>query len=168
VLTVTQEQRITVEDVPGLLDPEGFEAALHAGLKQSEMLRYHFRSAAQTGLMVYRNYFDQHKPARKLAWSSEVIFNVLQQYEPEHVLLREARRESLRTFVDAEGAQRFLLRRLPAKIRPVGMVPPLAFAMYATRIKEALLLEEPFAVQERLFHLWWQRLNDDPDAAARD
>jgi ATP-dependent Lhr-like helicase len=56
------------------------------------------------------------------------------------------------------------LRRLPPRIREVAQVPPLAFAMYATRIKEALLLEEPFAVQERLFHLWWQRLNDDPNA----
>lgn len=164
VLTVTAQQMITGQDVPILLDPEGFEAALHAGLKQSEMLRYHFRSAAQTGLMVYRNYFDQHKPARKLAWSAEVIFNVLQEHEPEHVLLREARRESLRTFVDAEGALRFLRRKLPPRIRPVNKVPPLSFAMYATRIKEALMLEEPFAVQERLFHLWWQRLNDDPDA----
>lgn len=164
VLTVAADQIITEADLPMLLAPEDFEQGLHEGLRQSEMLRYHFRSAAQTGLMVYRNFFDQRKPARKLAWSAEVIFNVLQQYEPEHVLLREARRESLRTFVDAEGAQAFLRRRLPAKIRRVSTVPPLAFAMYATKIKEALLVEEPFAVQERLFHLWWERLNHEPNA----
>jgi ATP-dependent Lhr-like helicase len=58
------------------------------------MLKYHFRNAAQTGLMVYRNFFDQQKPVRKLAWSAEVIFNVLRQHEPGHVLLREARRDT--------------------------------------------------------------------------
>lgn len=159
VLSVTGAQRITAADLPALLDPAGFELALHEGLRQSEMLRFHFRNAAQTGLMVYRNYFDQRKPARKLAWSAEVIFNVLLQHEPEHVLMREARRDSLRVFVDADGAQAFLERRLPAKIRRVDRVPPLAFAMYATKIREALLLDDPFVVQERLFHLWWERLN---------
>jgi len=162
VLSVSEQQRITAADLPTLLDPHGFEPALNAALQQSDMVRYHFRGAAQTGLMVYRNYFDQRKPARKLAWSAEVIFNVLQQYEPEHVLLREARRESLRTFVDAEGALAFLQRRLPVRIRQVPTVPPLAFAMYMTKIKEALLLDDPFVVQERLFHLWWERLNHEP------
>ena len=38
------------------------------------------------------------------------------------------------------------------------MVPPLAFAMYATKIKEALLVDDPFEVQERLFHQWWAEL----------
>jgi len=160
VLSVTEQQRITAANLATLLDPAGFELALHEGLRQSEMLRFHFRNAAQTGLMVYRNYFDQRKPARKLAWSAEVIFNVLQRYEPEHVLMREAQRDSLRVFVDAEGAQAFLARRLPARIRRVDQVPPLAFSMYATKIREALLLDDPFAVQERLFHLWWERLNE--------
>jgi ATP-dependent Lhr-like helicase len=40
------------------------------------------------------------------------------------------------------------------------MVPPLAFAMYATKIKEALLIEDPFEVQERLFHQWWKELEE--------
>jgi ATP-dependent Lhr-like helicase len=164
VLSVTESQRIGEADIAALLDPRGFDAALNEGLRQSEMLRYHFRNAAQTGLMVYRNFFDQRKPARKLAWSSEVIFNVLQRYEPDHVLMREARRDSLRVYVDAEGAEAFLRRRLPVRLRRVNGVPPLAFAMYATKIREALLLDDPFAVQERLFHLWWQRLNDEPNA----
>jgi hypothetical protein len=37
----------------------GFDGELQASLAQSEMLKYHFRNAAQTGLMVYRSFFDQ-------------------------------------------------------------------------------------------------------------
>jgi len=160
VLTVEARQRFTGEELPGLLRPEHFEAELDEALAQSEMLKYHFRNAAQTGLMVYRNYFDQQKPVRKLAWSAEVIFNVLRQHEPSHVLLREARRDTYHAFLNADGALAFLdaQRSRPVRLRQVAQVPPLSFAMYATKIKEALLVEDPFEVQERLFNHWWSQI----------
>lgn len=160
VLTVAEAQRFAADDLPRLLSPRGFREELEAALKQSEMLKYHFRNAAQTGLMVYRNYFDEKKPMRKLAWSSEVIFNVLQQYEPEHVLMREARRDTLRLFLDADGALAFLEAQAhrPARIRQLDRVPPLSFSMYATKIKEALLVEDPYETMERLYHQWWGEL----------
>ena len=105
VLTVTPAQKFSEAEVPELLRPERFEEELHAALSESEMVKFHFRMAAQTGLMVYRNYFDERKPVRKVQWSTEVIFNVLQQHEPNHVLLREARRETLHTYVDVDGAR---------------------------------------------------------------
>ena len=106
VLTVTPAQQFTEAEIPRAARPEKFDEELHAALAESEMMKFHFRNAAQTGLMVYRNYFDQRKPVRKVQWSSEVIFNVLQQHEPNHVLLREARRETLHTYVDVDGAPR--------------------------------------------------------------
>jgi ATP-dependent Lhr-like helicase len=140
--------------------PVDFIAEFHKALAHSEMLKYHFRNAAQIGLMVYRNFFGKSKPVRKLQWSSEVIFNVLQQHEPGHVLLREARRDSMHTFLDAEGAVAYLQRLagLSVRLRAVDRVPPLSFDMYATRIKEALLVEDPREVMERLFHLWWSEI----------
>jgi ATP-dependent Lhr-like helicase len=165
VLTVTAAQHFTEEELPGLLSPVDFEATLHESLSQSHMLKYHFRNAAQTGLMVYRNYFGEQKSVRKLSWSAEVIFNVLQQYEPEHVLLREARRDTMSTFVEIDAALAFLhaQQQRPVRLRQVSTVTPLSFAMYATKIREALLVEDPFEVQERLFHQWWNAI----EAAAK-
>ncbi|MEA3209988.1 MAG: ATP-dependent helicase Lhr and Lhr-like helicase [Chthoniobacter sp.] len=162
VLTVAPQQQFNEEELRSLLRVEGFGSELENSLAQSEMLKYHFRNAAQTGLMVYRNFFDQHKPTRKLAWSAEVIFNVLQQHEPDHVLLREARRDILRVFLDAEGALAYLTAQAdrPVRLRRVPRVPPLSFAMYATKIKEALLVEDPWEVQERLFNLWWKQIEN--------
>lgn len=167
VLSVTPGQQITQSDLRGLLDPGDFEQELDAALAQSEMMKYHFRNAAQTGLMVYRNFFDQHKPVRKLAWSAEVIFNVLKKYEPDHILLREARRETMHTFVDAPGARAFLEQQAsrPFRLRAVPSIPPLSFAMYATKIKEALLVEDPFETMERLYHFWWQQANPESEQA---
>jgi ATP-dependent Lhr-like helicase len=160
ILTVTPKQHFTAEELPGLLHPDGFELAVHEALRQSDMLQYHFRNAAQTGLMVYRNYFGEQKSVRKLTWSAEVIFNVLQRHEPDHVLLREARRDTLASFLDVETALAFLRaqQQKPIRLRHVDKVPPLAFAMYMTKIKEALLIEDPFELQERLFHQWWNEL----------
>lgn len=160
VLTVASTQQFSAAELPELLRPEHFESELHEALSRSEMLKYQFRNAAQTGLMVYRNYFDEQKPMRKLAWSAEVIFNVLQQYEPDHVLMREARREALHTYVDTEGALAFLhaQKERPIRLRSVDRVPPLSFAMYATKIREAMLVEDPYETMERLYHLWWAEI----------
>jgi ATP-dependent Lhr-like helicase len=160
VLTVAPTQQFTEADFPELLRPEHFDEDLEAALAESEMVKYHFRNAAQTGLMVYRNYYDERKPMRKVQWSSEVLFNVLHRYEPDHILLREARREALHVYVDIDGARAFLhaQAKRPVRLRKVDFVPPLSFAMYATKIKEALMVEDPFEMMERLYHLWWGQM----------
>ena len=164
VLTVSEHQHFDVAELREILAPEGFADDFHAALERSEMLKYHFRNAAQTGLMVYRNHYSERKPLRKLQWSTEVIFNVLQKYEPDHVLLRTARQDTAQGgFLDAQGALGYLegLERMgwPLRRRLVAHVPPLSFAMYATRIKEALHVEDPAETMERLFNLWWKELN---------
>lgn len=170
MLTVTDGQALGSSDLPGLLAEEDFDAQLEESLARSDLLKYHFRNAAQTGLMVYRNFFGEQKSVRKLQWSSEVIFNVLMQHEPDHVLLREARREATHAFLDAPAAKAFLLRlnrdALPIRLRRVEHVAPLAFGMYATKIREALLVEDPREAMERLYHQWWRELGGEPDPAA--
>ena len=167
VLTVERRQRFTEAEIPVLLKIEGADLALDESLRQSEMLKYHFRNAAQTGLMVYRNFFNQQKSVRKLQWSTEVIFNVLQQHEPDHVLMREARRDTLQSFIDTEGALAFLAQQAsrPVRLRQLTRVPPLSFAMYATKIKEALLVEDPYETMERLYHQWWSEIKHGPQPA---
>ncbi len=108
VLSVAADQLVDASDLPGLLTTERFADDLHDSLSRSELLKYHFRNAAQTGMMVYRNYFGDQKSLRKVQWSSEIIFNVLLQYEPDHVLLREARRDAVHTYIDLERAEDYL------------------------------------------------------------
>lgn len=171
VLTVTEEQRLTSADFPALFESGNFKDELNESLTRSALLQYHFRNAAQTGLMVYRNYFGEAKSVRKLQWSAEVIFNVLSQHEPDHVLLREARRDALHSFLDAEAAAAFLsdfhAEQKPIRLRRVTDVPPLSFGMYATKIKEALAVEDPRETLERLYHQWWTRLEGEAAAASR-
>jgi ATP-dependent helicase Lhr and Lhr-like helicase len=165
VLTVTPEQQFTSDELPQLLATVDFARDLDESLSRSHLLKYHFRNAAQTGMMVYRNFFGEQKSVRKLQWSAEVIFNVLQQHEPDHVLMREARRDAVHTYIDIDGAIAYLesAASRPMRIHPVEQVPPLSFALFATKIKEALLVEDPRETMERLFNLWWSKI--DPSAA---
>ncbi len=160
VLTVTPQQHFTAADIPLLFALENFGPDLDQALSRSHLLTYHFRNAAQTGLMVYRNYFGQKKSVRKVQWSSEVIYNVLQKYEPNHVLMREARRDAVHTYIDLEGALAYLknIAACPVRLRAVPKVPPLSFALFATKIKEALLVEDPREMTERLYNLWWAKI----------
>jgi ATP-dependent Lhr-like helicase len=162
VLTVTPAQVFGEAELPLLLDPKAFPEDLEQALSRSDLLRYHFRNAAQTGMMVYRNFFGEKKSLRKLQWSSDVIFNVLQQYEPDHVLMREARRDAVHVYIDIENSLAYLqkLQTKPKRIKPVEQVPPLSFALFATKIKEALLVEDPRETTERLFHFWWSKIEN--------
>jgi ATP-dependent Lhr-like helicase len=160
VLTVTAAQVVTENDLPLLFCAKDFARELHDSLSRSDLLKYHFRNAAQTGMMVYRNYFGSPKSLRKVQWSAEVIYNVLMQYEPDHVLLREARRDAVHTYLDIDAAQAYLakIEGKPAVLKRVDRVPPLSFALYATKIKEALMVEDPREMMERLFHVWWEHI----------
>ena len=164
VLTVTPQQHFTSGELPSLLSTENFARDLDESLSRSHLLQYHFRNAAQAGMMVYRNFYGEQKSVRKLQWSTEVIFNVLSQYEPDHVLMREARRDAVHTYIDIDGAIAFLehAAQKPMRIRQVDRVPPLSFALFVTKIKEALLVEDPRETTERLFHLWWSKIEQAP------
>lgn len=165
VLSLTPEQHFTNQELPLLLATADFAADLDDSLSRSHLLKYHFRNAAQTGMMVYRNFFGEQKSVRKLQWSAEVIFNVLLQYEPDHILMREARRDAVHTYIDIDGAIAFLEKAAakPMRVREVNQVPPLSFALFATKIKEALLVEDPRETMERLFHLWWSKIEGSPE-----
>jgi ATP-dependent Lhr-like helicase len=162
VLTCDAGAELGSEAISALFSPLSFQIDLDASVDRSTLLKYHFRNAAQTGLMVYRNYFGEHKSARKLQWSAEVIFNVLIEHEPNHVLLREARRDAAHSFLDGGRALAFLQdmtdRQLPIRLRKVAVVPPLSFTMYATKIKEALMVEDPRETLEKIYHHWWGQL----------
>jgi ATP-dependent Lhr-like helicase len=166
VLTVTPEQQFAADALPTLLSPNQFAEDLDGALARSHLLKYHFRNAAQAGMMVYRNFFGEQKALRKLQWSTEVIFNVLQQHESDHVLMREAKRDAVHTYIDIEGAIGFLQKTVtkPMRIKQVHRVPPLSFALFATKIKEALLVEDPRETMERLYHLWWSKIEEAPVA----
>jgi ATP-dependent Lhr-like helicase len=129
------------------------ERDLSAALRGSELVKWQFRGVAQTGLMVPRNLPGKKRKQKQLSWSAEVLFRVLERHEPEHPLLVEAYRQATHTFLDAEMAYRFLdeIDEFDWKLLELPAVSPFSFAIYASVIKENMMLEDPTAAIERIY-----------------
>ena len=117
-------------------------------------MKWQFRGVAQTGLMVPRRVRGEERGARALQWSSEVIFEVLRKYEPDHPLLAEAYAEATLRFLDLPRALAFMeiATTLPWDFREISRVSPFSFGIYVSRIKETMTLEDPETTVERLYH----------------
>lgn len=153
LLTLRPFQEMPLEDWRLCFEREGAEEDLYAALRGSELVKWQFRGVAQTGLMVPRHLPGRERRPKQLTWSSEVLFRVLEQHEADHPLLNEAYRQAMHTFLDAEQAYelldrvqgyRWLLKELP-------VVSPFSFGIYASKIKESMMLEDPGAAIERIY-----------------
>ena len=83
-----------------------------------------------------------------------MLFRVLEQHEREHPLLQEAYRQASHTFLDAEGAYEFLdgCSGLDWTLRELPTISPFSFPIYASVIKESMMLEDPTVAIERIYH----------------
>jgi ATP-dependent Lhr-like helicase len=147
-------QWMTPEELRALFRREGAEESLRVALSESNLVKWQFRGVAQTGLMVPRRVRGAERGARALQWSSEIIFEVLRKYEPDHPLLGEAYAEVTLRFLDQPRALAFMdtVGTLPWDVRELTRVSPFSFGIYVSRIKETMTLEDPETTIERLFH----------------
>ena len=160
LLTLRPFQEMPLEDWRLCFEREGAEEDLHRALRGSQLVKWQFRGVAQTGLMVPRNLPGRARKMKQLTWSSEVLFRVLEQHEPNHPLLVEAYRQATHTFLDASAAYDFLgqVSGFDWKLRELPTVSPFAFPIYASVIKESMMLEDPAAAIERIYHEMYARL----------
>ena len=168
LMSLRDFQAMPIEEWKALFSPDNAEADLHVALEPSQLVKWQFRSVAQTGLMVPRQQFGHKRPSRALQWSTEVIFEVLQKHEPDHPLLAEAYYEAAHTFLDIAGAVDFLTRarKLSWQAMEVDRVSPFAFGIFVSKIKETMMMEDPEMAIERLYHEFYKDL--DPTGAVRD
>ncbi len=169
LLTLRPFQEMPLEDWRLCFEEEGAEEDLHRALRGSELVKWQFRGVAQTGLMVPRNAPGRERKRKQLSWSSEVLFRVLEQHEPDHPLLEEAYRQAMHTFLDAEAAYDFLreVNAVPFKLLELPAISPFSFPIYASKIKESMMLEDPASAIERIYHEMYARLETMPRRVTR-
>ncbi len=162
LLTLRPFQEMPLEDWRLCFEREGAEDDLLLALRGSELVKWQFRGVAQTGLMVPRHLPGRERRPKQLTWSSEVLFRVLEQHEPEHPLLKEAYRQAMHTFLDADEAFSYLeqVQDFRWVLRELPVVSPFSFAIYASKIKESMMLEDPGAAIERIYHEMYARVQD--------
>ncbi len=153
LFTLKSFQDMGVEEWKELFKPEGAEESMRAALAESDLVKWQFRGVAQTGLMVPRNRPGHERKIKQLRWSGEILFRVLLEHEPDHPLLVQAYREATHTFLDLPAALGFLegAQAMDWSLVEVPVVAPFSFGIYASKIREGMMLEDPEEAIERLW-----------------
>lgn len=153
LLCVKPFQDLDLEAWKRLFLAEGAAEELHAALQDSQLVKWQFSGIAQTGLMIPRNLPGTERKVRQLRWSSEILFQVLAKHEPDHPLLEQAVHEAKHTFLDLDRAVAFLgeAQAMEWELVEVPAVSPFAFGLYASKIRESMMMESPEEAIERLY-----------------
>jgi len=79
-----------ITDPQALFSPDILEREFVDWVEQSMLLKNAFREVAVIGGLVERHHPGKKKSGRQVSFSTDLIYDVLRRYEPEHLLLRAA------------------------------------------------------------------------------
>ena len=79
-----------VTDPQSLFSPDILEQEFTQWLERSYLLKNAFREVAVIGGLVERQHPGKRKTGRQVSFSTDLIYDVLRKYEPDHLLLRAA------------------------------------------------------------------------------
>ncbi len=126
------------------LSVDRLEEDLLACMNTSEIAKRQFRDIARIAGLIFQGYPGRGKPTRQLQASSGLIFDVLERYDSDNLLLGQARREVLENQLEARRMRATLEaiagRRLVIE-RPERLTP-LAFPLWAERLQSQIVSSE--------------------------
>lgn len=89
-----------VEDPAALLEPEGLRDGLEDWLAGNAVLKRTFRAVAVVAGLLRPNLPGARKSGKQATFSSDIIYDTLRRFDPDHLLLRVTRAEAARGLVD--------------------------------------------------------------------
>ena len=93
---------------------------LESWLDESFMMKRTFRHCATLAGLIERRLPGQETSGRQVTFSSDLIYDVLRRYQPDHLLLRCARADAATGLLDVARVAR-LLARIRGRIRAVAL-----------------------------------------------
>jgi ATP-dependent Lhr-like helicase len=114
-------------DLARLFDEDMLGDDLDAWLAESSLMKRSFRVCAIISGLIERRHPGQEKTGRQMTVSSDLIYDVLRQHEPEHILLQAAFADAATGLIDVGRLSGFL-QRIRGRIRHIALsrVSPLA------------------------------------------
>lgn len=116
-----------VEDVAPLLTADGLREGRDRWLQSNMVMKRTFRTAATIVMLMMRNTPQSKKTGRQATVSSDILYDTLAKYDPDHLMLRITREEAMRGLVDF-GRIEEMLKRTSGRIDHLALdrLPPLA------------------------------------------
>ncbi|MFK7939925.1 MAG: ligase-associated DNA damage response DEXH box helicase [Roseovarius sp.] len=116
-----------VTDPAPLFDPDMLREGLDQWLAGNALMKRTFRASAHIAGLIQRNTPSARKSGRQATMSSDIIYDTLVKYDPDHLLLDITRTEAMRGLIDF-GRIEEMLARIAGRItlRRLTHVSPLA------------------------------------------
>lgn len=132
-----------VERVDHLFTPDLFLDDLHEWLAETPLLKRNFRDVAVIAGLIERRYPGQEKTGKQVTFNSDLIYDVLRQYEPDHILLQAAEDDARSGLIDLNRLED-LLHRIQGKIvhQKLKKVSPLAVPLMMEVSRETIKKED--------------------------
>lgn len=127
----------------GLMAPERVDDDILQSLNATEMCRRQFREVARIAGLIFQGYPGQRKLSRHLQASSNLFFDVFNEYDPENLLLRQARQEVLDRQLEHQRMLTAMqhLNNCRVIVQDLQRPTPLAFPLLADRLQDRLSSE---------------------------
>lgn len=132
------------ENVKSLFDPDKWYVDLQRSVNAAELGKRKFRDIAVIAGLIFQGYPGAYKKQRHLQNSTSLIYQVLNEHEPNHLLLQQAYNEVLTYEVEAERLYRALERIYNNSIvitRPKNLTP-FCFPIKVDSLREELTSEK--------------------------
>ncbi|MDJ0857888.1 MAG: ligase-associated DNA damage response DEXH box helicase [Dinoroseobacter sp.] len=120
-----------VEDPLPLFAPGQLRADFETWLAGNAVMKRTFRASAIVAGLIERNTPGRRKTGRQATFSSDILYDTLHKYDPDHVLMQITREEALRGLVDF-GRIEEMLDRTEGRVdhRALPRVTPLAAPLF--------------------------------------
>ena len=130
-----------------MFDMRGLDEDVFNSVNATELARRKFRDIAIIAGMVFQGYPGEQKKARHLQSSAQLIFDVLRQYEPGNLLIKQAYDEILTDQMENARLRIALMRIAKSQIRihHTEKFSPLAFPIVVDDLNRNKLSSESLA-----------------------
>ncbi|MGZ2412556.1 ATP-dependent helicase Lhr and Lhr-like helicase [Sphingomonas sp. F9_3S_D5_B_2] len=152
-----------ISDPKALFSPDILEREFIEWVESSYLLKTAFREVAVIGGLVERHHPGKKKSGKQVSFSTDLIYDVLRRYEPEHLLLRAAWDDARRRMTELGRLVRLVDRASATMLHvEVERITPMAVPLMVIVGREALppgaeadetLLTQAEALAEEAMHL---------------
>lgn len=136
-LAINKPMQWNHEDWRQFFSPEIDLAELMGCINSSELAKRKFREIARVAGLIFSGYPGANKSVKHIQISSQILYDVFTQYEPDHLLLNQAKNEVIQLQLEFKRINSILHRIDNQKIciRKTQNLSPLSFPLWAEMIR---------------------------------
>ena len=138
-LSICSVEPIEQQHLPSLFNPDILGDELENWMLESPMLKRSFRRVAMVSGLIEQQYHSQRKSMRQVTFSTDLIYDTLREYDPDHILLRVTREDAERELLDLRRLADLLIRYVgKTEFVKLDKVSPLAIPIVLDVRSEAI------------------------------